>query len=238
MRTGKNDLFGSDLGYTEPIIKSRCDVRSLTYCDLQCIMIDGLRLVLEMYPEFAETFESDLVHDLTYNLRDGYVDPDECGDYDDDGRGSLLVPAVTVAPTSGTCSGGGSSGDVTADDGAMATASDADRECGPLLQQSTDSVVGAGTGGAVATGVSSSGGAALRPSTVSFAAPPEVATAVRRKSADARIERTGGQRNRSSSVLEISAGRHVTISPTQHFINLFTSIIIVRKVKPTLSRQS
>jgi hypothetical protein len=180
-------------------------------------MIDGLRLVLEMYPEFAETFESDLVHDLTYNLRDGYVDPDECGDYDDDGRGSLLVPAVTVAPTSATCSGGGSSGDVTADDGAIATASDADRECGPLLQQSTDSVVGAAaTGSAVVTGGSSTGGAALRPSTVSFAAPPEAANAVRRKSADARIERTGGQRNRSSSVLEISAGRYVRTKATLH----------------------
>ena len=29
-----------------------------------------------MYPEFAETFENDLTHDLTYNLRDGYVDPE------------------------------------------------------------------------------------------------------------------------------------------------------------------
>ena len=73
---GKGDLFGSDLGCMDPVIKSSCDVRSLTYCDLQCIMMSGLREVLDMYPEFAATFESDLAHDLTYNLREGYVDPD------------------------------------------------------------------------------------------------------------------------------------------------------------------
>jgi len=53
-------------------------------------MLSGLREVLEMYPEFAATFESDLAHDLTYNLREGYVDPD---DVDDD---DAVVPAVTV----------------------------------------------------------------------------------------------------------------------------------------------
>ena len=89
---GKGDLFGSDLGCMDPVIKSSCDVRSLTYCDLQCIMMSGLREVLDMYPEFAATFESDLAHDLTYNLREGYVDPDlEAADDD-------VIPAVTVPP--------------------------------------------------------------------------------------------------------------------------------------------
>ena len=71
---GKGDLFGPDLDYTESVIKSRCDVKSLTYCDLQCILLKGLRNVLEMYPEFAEKFAADLLHDLTYNLRDGCAD--------------------------------------------------------------------------------------------------------------------------------------------------------------------
>jgi len=98
---GKGDLFGSDLGYTDAVIKSSCDVRSLTYCDLQCILLSGLREVLEMYPEFASTFESDLAHDLTYNLREGYVDSDdgEAADDDDDGRTATIIPAVTVPPT-------------------------------------------------------------------------------------------------------------------------------------------
>ena len=79
--SGKGDLFGPDLDYTESVIKSRCDVKSLTYCDLQCILLKGLRNVLEMYPEFAEKFAADLLHDLTYNLRDGCADLE---DEDDD----------------------------------------------------------------------------------------------------------------------------------------------------------
>lgn len=74
---GKGDLFGPDLDFTDPVIKSRCDVKSLTYCDLQCIQLQGMKDVLEMYPEFAEKFHADLLHDLTYNLRDGYIDPED-----------------------------------------------------------------------------------------------------------------------------------------------------------------
>lgn len=73
---GKGDLFGTDLGYTESIVKSSCDVKSLTYCDLQCILLTGVKEVLLMYQEFGETFAEELVHDLTYNLREGYVDPE------------------------------------------------------------------------------------------------------------------------------------------------------------------
>ncbi|ESO08636.1 hypothetical protein HELRODRAFT_128997, partial [Helobdella robusta] len=69
---GKGDLFGTDVGYTDPIVKSNCEVKSLTYCDLLCIPLDGLHSILAMYPEMAEKFETDLVHDLTYILREGY----------------------------------------------------------------------------------------------------------------------------------------------------------------------
>jgi len=73
---GKGDLFGTDLNYTEKIVKSSSDVKSLTYCDLQCIQLDGLVQVLSMYPEFAGKYTTDLQHDLTVNIRDGYVDPE------------------------------------------------------------------------------------------------------------------------------------------------------------------
>ena len=76
---GKGDLFGTDLGYVETRVKSSCDVKSLTYCDLQCISLSGLAEVLTMYPEFADQFSSDIQHDLTYNLREGYVDPEVRG---------------------------------------------------------------------------------------------------------------------------------------------------------------
>ena len=85
---GKGDLFGSDLDYDDPVIKSSCDVKSLTYCDLQCIQLNGLKDALLMYPEFAQRCATDLLHDLTYNLRDGFVDPDDIGD--------TIAPAITL----------------------------------------------------------------------------------------------------------------------------------------------
>jgi len=85
---GKGDLFGSDLDYDDPVIKSSCDVKSLTYCDLQCIQLNGLKEALLMYPEFAERCAADLLHDLTYNLRDGFVDPDDATD--------TIAPAITL----------------------------------------------------------------------------------------------------------------------------------------------
>lgn len=86
--TGKGDLFGTDLSCPDPVIKSSCDVRSLTYCDLQCIPLPGVLSVLEMYPEMADKFMTDLAHDLTYNLRDGYVEPEE--------EDMVCMPAVTL----------------------------------------------------------------------------------------------------------------------------------------------
>lgn len=41
-----------------------------------------------MYPEFADKCANDLLHDLTYNLREGYIEPE-----DDD---VTLAPAITL----------------------------------------------------------------------------------------------------------------------------------------------
>ena len=43
-------------------------MRALTYCDLHKIMRDDLLEVLELYPEFAESFSANL--EVTFNLRD------------------------------------------------------------------------------------------------------------------------------------------------------------------------
>ncbi|XP_071375631.1 voltage-gated delayed rectifier potassium channel KCNH4-like, partial [Centroberyx affinis] len=71
---GKGDLIGSDLPDTDQVIKTNADVKALTYCDLQYISVRGLREVLELYPEYASIFTSDIHHNLTYNLREGTQD--------------------------------------------------------------------------------------------------------------------------------------------------------------------
>ena len=53
-------------------MQSSCDVKSLTYCDLQCILLNKLKDTLVQYPEFAETFHEEIKHDLTYNLKEGF----------------------------------------------------------------------------------------------------------------------------------------------------------------------
>ena len=79
--TGKGDLVGCDISKhlgvspgdsSEVIIKSSCDVRALTYCDLKCLHIPGLVDVLRLYPEFQDQFAEDILHDLTFNLREGW----------------------------------------------------------------------------------------------------------------------------------------------------------------------
>ena len=78
--TGKGDLVGCDISkhlqasatLHEVLIKSSCDVRALTYCDLKCLCVPGLVEVLKLYPEFQEQFAEDIKHDLTYNLREGF----------------------------------------------------------------------------------------------------------------------------------------------------------------------
>lgn len=55
-------------------VKSSSDLKALTYCDLKCIHIPGLLEVLKLYPEFSDTFYSEILHDLTFNLREGHED--------------------------------------------------------------------------------------------------------------------------------------------------------------------
>ena len=53
-------------------------MKAITYCDLKSIQIGGLLEVLRLYPEFAETFCNEIIHDLTFNLRDGF----DCDDFE------------------------------------------------------------------------------------------------------------------------------------------------------------
>ena len=55
----------------EEVVRSTCDVKSLTYCDLQCLELKGLMAILEQYPDYRKKFAEDLQHDLTYNMREG-----------------------------------------------------------------------------------------------------------------------------------------------------------------------
>lgn len=57
--------------WTDHVIKTNADVKALTYCDLQYISVRALREVLEFYPEYASLFTADILHNLTYNLREG-----------------------------------------------------------------------------------------------------------------------------------------------------------------------
>uniref|UniRef100_A0A3Q3APM6 Potassium voltage-gated channel, subfamily H (eag-related), member 6a n=1 Tax=Kryptolebias marmoratus TaxID=37003 RepID=A0A3Q3APM6_KRYMA len=65
---GKNDIFGEPNGLYGRPGKSSADVRALTYCDLHKILRDDLLEVLDMYPDFADMFWSNL--EITFNLRD------------------------------------------------------------------------------------------------------------------------------------------------------------------------
>ncbi|KAK2526285.1 Kcnh8 [Columba livia] len=69
---GKGDLIGANLSIRDQVIKTNADVKALTYCDLQCIILKGLFEVLDLYPEYAHKFVEDIQHDLTYNLREGH----------------------------------------------------------------------------------------------------------------------------------------------------------------------
>ncbi|XP_053706933.1 potassium voltage-gated channel subfamily H member 6a [Synchiropus splendidus] len=65
---GKNDIFGESFSLYGRPGKSSADVRALTYCDLHKILRDDLLEVLDMYPDFAEKFWSNL--EVTFSLRD------------------------------------------------------------------------------------------------------------------------------------------------------------------------
>ncbi|KAI6201258.1 Ion transport and Cyclic nucleotide-binding domain containing protein [Aphelenchoides besseyi] len=63
-----DDVFGENPLLYDDVGKASCSVRALTYCDLHKILRDDLLDVLDMYPEFKESFCNNLV--ITYNLRD------------------------------------------------------------------------------------------------------------------------------------------------------------------------
>ena len=66
--SGKDDILGENpLLYSEPG-KSAFNVRALTYCDLHKIVRDDLLEVIDMYPEFAQSFCQNLK--ITLTLRD------------------------------------------------------------------------------------------------------------------------------------------------------------------------
>lgn len=65
---GKNDIFGEMIHLYAKPGKANADVRALCYCDLHTIDREELLEVLDMYPEFADYFWSNL--ELTFNLRD------------------------------------------------------------------------------------------------------------------------------------------------------------------------
>ena len=67
-QTGKEDIFGENPLKYPTVGKSSCNVRALTYCDLHKIYRDDLLDVLEMYPEFKESFSQNL--EITFSLRD------------------------------------------------------------------------------------------------------------------------------------------------------------------------
>lgn len=65
---GKDDVFGENPCIHSTIGKSNSNVRALTYCDLHKIHRDDLLDVLDLYPEFYESFVNSL--EITYNMRD------------------------------------------------------------------------------------------------------------------------------------------------------------------------
>nr|XP_015807873.2 potassium voltage-gated channel subfamily H member 7 isoform X2 [Nothobranchius furzeri] len=65
---GKNDIFGEMIHLYAKPGKSCADVRALSYCDLHTIQREEILEVLDMYPEFADHFFTNL--ELTFDLRD------------------------------------------------------------------------------------------------------------------------------------------------------------------------
>ncbi|XP_077369755.1 voltage-gated inwardly rectifying potassium channel KCNH7-like isoform X2 [Festucalex cinctus] len=65
---GKNDIFGEMMNPLAKPGKSCADVRVLSYCDLHTIQRGELLEVLDMYPEFADNFMTNL--ELTFDLCD------------------------------------------------------------------------------------------------------------------------------------------------------------------------
>lgn len=73
---GKSDIFGESINVYGRPCKSNADVRALTYCDLHKILREDLLEVLDMYPDFSDTFWSNL--EITFNLRDVSASRGQC----------------------------------------------------------------------------------------------------------------------------------------------------------------
>lgn len=65
---GKDDIFGENPCAHPTIGKSSCNVRALTYCDLHKIHRDDLLDVLDLYPEFYQSFTNSI--EITFYMRD------------------------------------------------------------------------------------------------------------------------------------------------------------------------
>ncbi|XP_042221677.1 potassium voltage-gated channel subfamily H member 8-like isoform X2 [Homarus americanus] len=94
---GKGDLVGSDVDMhlrngADTVVKSSCDVKALTYCDLKSIYIPGLLDILKLYLEYQQEFANDIKHDLTYNLREGYDNEQQDMEI---GSGKNLLPSIS-----------------------------------------------------------------------------------------------------------------------------------------------
>ncbi|XP_042350596.1 potassium voltage-gated channel subfamily H member 7-like [Plectropomus leopardus] len=86
---GKNDIFGEMIHLFAKPGKSNADVRALSYCDLSTIQREDLLEVIDMYPEFADSFFNNL--ELTFNLRDESPKPSGSQGGDSDGEGSKSI---------------------------------------------------------------------------------------------------------------------------------------------------
>ncbi|CAF3567750.1 unnamed protein product [Rotaria sordida] len=74
----KDDILGENpVLYSEPG-KSAYNVRALTYCDLHKILRDDLLEVIDMYPEFAQSFCQNLKITLTLRDEDLVAKSNEC----------------------------------------------------------------------------------------------------------------------------------------------------------------
>ncbi|GAA51328.1 potassium voltage-gated channel Eag-related subfamily H member 8, partial [Clonorchis sinensis] len=84
---GKCDIFGTDIDEFPKMGFSAYDVKSLTYCELQCVALDPpFHQLLEQYPVFQKEFAAALHTELSFNIREGYeaVSPSE------------VLPAITL----------------------------------------------------------------------------------------------------------------------------------------------
>nr|CDS16629.1 potassium voltage gated channel subfamily H [Echinococcus granulosus] len=70
---GKCDLFGTDIDDRPFIGLSAFNVKALTYCELQDILLDAsLFSILDLYPNYSREFSAALHDELSFNIKEGY----------------------------------------------------------------------------------------------------------------------------------------------------------------------